>query len=147
MEGNFRSGLRFAVGAMPRLPESAAARSERMSACRLVATSTSSVCGFSTMRVVTASTSSRSNCPSREALRDWKAQSPEGYVVRHALVADGAKEDCVERLQPLEATFRDVIPLLQIVIGAPREVLRPDPEVPLARRRLEHLQAGPDHFR
>ena len=60
IDGNLRSGLRFAVGAMPRLPESAAARSERMSACRLVATITSSVAGLSTMRVVIASTSSRS---------------------------------------------------------------------------------------
>ena len=58
--GNFRSGFRFAVGAMPSEPESAAARSERMSACRFVATITSMVAGFRTIRVVMASTSSRS---------------------------------------------------------------------------------------
>src|SRR5207253_2657885 len=60
MDGKRRSGFKLAVGAMPRLPVSAAARSERMSAWRLVATIVSSVFGLSTMRVVTASTSSRS---------------------------------------------------------------------------------------
>ena len=57
MEGNLRSGFRFAVGAMPSEPASAAARSERMSACRLVATTVSMVCGFKVMRMVMASTS------------------------------------------------------------------------------------------
>jgi hypothetical protein len=60
IDGKRRSGFRFAVGATPRLPVSAAARSDRMSACRLEATTTSSVSGLSTMRVVDASTSSRS---------------------------------------------------------------------------------------
>ena len=46
IEGASRSGLRLAVGAMPSEPASAAARSDRMSACRLVATIVSSVCGF-----------------------------------------------------------------------------------------------------
>ncbi len=46
IEGNRRSGLRLAVGAMPIEPASAAARSERMSACRLVATIVSSDCGL-----------------------------------------------------------------------------------------------------
>ena len=57
MEGNLRSGLRLAVGAMPSEPASAAARSDRMSACRLVATTVSIVCGLSIMRMVMASTS------------------------------------------------------------------------------------------
>src|SRR3990172_9286250 len=61
IDGNLRSGFRFAVGAMPSDPDSAAARSERMSACRFDATMVSSEPGFSTMRVVTASTSSRSH--------------------------------------------------------------------------------------
>ena len=43
IEGVLRSGLRLAVGAMPSEPASAAARSDRMSACRLVATMVSSV--------------------------------------------------------------------------------------------------------
>ena len=43
--------------ARPSEPASAAARSDRMSACRLVATIVSSVCGFMTMRIVMASTS------------------------------------------------------------------------------------------
>src|SRR6185295_16445801 len=60
IDGNLRSGLRFAVGAMPSEPDSAAARSERMSACRLEATTVSIAAGFSTMRVVMASTSTRS---------------------------------------------------------------------------------------
>ena len=59
IDGNLRSGFRFAVGAMPRLPDRAAARSERMSACRLDATITSSVSGFSVITVVTASTNMR----------------------------------------------------------------------------------------
>ena len=57
IDGYLRSGLRLAVGAMPRLPDRAAARSLKMSACRLVATITSSDCGFITMRMVAASTS------------------------------------------------------------------------------------------
>ena len=44
------------VGAMPRLPASAAARSLRMSACRLVATTVSMLAGRLTMRAVIAST-------------------------------------------------------------------------------------------
>ena len=57
IDGASRSGLRLAVGAMPSEPASAAARSDRMSACRLVATIVSSVCGFIIMRMVIASTS------------------------------------------------------------------------------------------
>ncbi|MNN59137.1 hypothetical protein D3C81_1742320 [compost metagenome] len=52
------------VGAMPRLPASAAARSLRMSAWRLVATMVSSVFGRLTMRAVAASTSSLSQVTS-----------------------------------------------------------------------------------
>ena len=57
IDGKVRSGLRFAVGAMPSEPASAAARSDRMSACRLVATTVSIDSGFMTMRMVMASTS------------------------------------------------------------------------------------------
>ncbi|MNN97316.1 hypothetical protein D3C81_2164600 [compost metagenome] len=53
---------------MPKLPDNAAARSDNMSACRLVATITSSVDGFRTMRVVTASTSSLSIFTSGKSL-------------------------------------------------------------------------------
>ncbi len=60
IDGKRRSGFRLAVGAMPSEPESAAARSERMSACRLEATTVSIAAGFSTMRVVIASTRMRS---------------------------------------------------------------------------------------
>ena len=49
------------VGAMPRLPARAAARSLRMSACRLVATMVSSVAGRLTIRAVAASTISLSH--------------------------------------------------------------------------------------
>ena len=52
------------VGAMPRLPASAAARSLRMSACRLVATIVSSDAGRLIMRAVDASTSSLSQVTS-----------------------------------------------------------------------------------
>ncbi|MNF01071.1 hypothetical protein D3C80_2000040 [compost metagenome] len=62
----------MAVGAMPRLPDKAAAKSERISACRLVATITSSVDGLSTMRVVTASTSSLSIFTSGKSLATSK---------------------------------------------------------------------------
>src|SRR5207342_2579999 len=55
--GNVRSGLRFAVGAMPSEPARAAARSDSTSACRLVATTVSMVSGFMTIRMVMASTS------------------------------------------------------------------------------------------
>src|SRR5262249_27885041 len=55
IDGNLRSGFRFAVGAMPSEPERAAARSERISACRFEATMVSSEPGFSTIRVVIAS--------------------------------------------------------------------------------------------
>ena len=57
IEGASRSGLMFAVGAIPSEPANAAARSDKMSACRLVATTVSSVCGFITIRIVIASTS------------------------------------------------------------------------------------------
>ncbi|MNR58461.1 hypothetical protein D3C85_1794670 [compost metagenome] len=59
MDGKVRSGFRLAVGAIPRLPDRAAAKSERISACRLVATTTSSLSGLRTIVVVTASTNSR----------------------------------------------------------------------------------------
>ena len=58
------------VGAMPRLPASAAARSLRMSACRLVATIVSSEAGRLIMRAVDASTSSLSHVTSGNSLRD-----------------------------------------------------------------------------
>ena len=67
MEGVLRSGLRFAVGAMPSEPASAAARSDRMSAWRLVATIVSSVWGLLTMRMVIASTSILSQVTSGNA--------------------------------------------------------------------------------
>ena len=57
IEGVVRSGLMLAVGAMPSEPASAAARSDRMSACRLVATIVSSVSGLRVIRMVMASTS------------------------------------------------------------------------------------------
>ncbi|MCY1226561.1 hypothetical protein D9M72_387960 [compost metagenome] len=53
---------------MPRLPASAAARSLRMSACRLVATMVSSEAGRLTMRAVQASTSSLSQVTSGNSL-------------------------------------------------------------------------------
>ena len=65
-----RSGLRLAVGAMPSEPASAAARSDRMSACRLVATIVSSVSGRSVMRMVMASTSILSQVTSGNSARD-----------------------------------------------------------------------------
>ena len=60
IDGKVRSGFRLAVGAMPSDPDSAAARSDRMSACRLLATMVSSVEGFNVIVVVTASTNWRS---------------------------------------------------------------------------------------
>jgi hypothetical protein len=55
IEGDFPSGLRFEVGAMLSDPVTAA-RSERISACRLVATMVSRVPGLRVMRAVMAST-------------------------------------------------------------------------------------------
>ena len=68
IEGVVRSGLRLAVGAMPSEPASAAARSDRMSACRLVATIVSSVSGLSVIRMVMASTSILSQVTSGNSL-------------------------------------------------------------------------------
>src|SRR5215510_13407460 len=52
IEGNCRSGLRLAVGAMPSEPANAAAKSDKTSACRFVATIVSRVSGRITMRMV-----------------------------------------------------------------------------------------------
>ena len=46
IDGKRRSGLRLAVGASPIEPVSAAARSDKMSACRLVATMVSRLAGL-----------------------------------------------------------------------------------------------------
>src|SRR3546814_20291946 len=46
IEGTSSAGLMLAVAPLPRLPVSAEARSERMSACRLVATTVSIAAGF-----------------------------------------------------------------------------------------------------
>src|SRR6185503_17720089 len=76
IEGKRRSGLRLAVGAMPSEPDSAAARSERMSACKFEATITSIASGFSTMRVVAASTRMRSVfTPGKSFAVSWKTSS------------------------------------------------------------------------
>src|SRR5690606_11236958 len=55
IDGYRRSGLRFAEGAMPMLPATAAPRSVRMSPNRLDATTTSKSLGFSTNRPASAS--------------------------------------------------------------------------------------------
>ncbi len=60
IEGALRSGARLPVAPMPRLPLSAEARSDNTSACRLVASTVSTVPGRSTMRMVMASTSIQS---------------------------------------------------------------------------------------
>src|SRR3546814_9387395 len=54
IEGVSPAGLMLAVAPLPRLPVSAEARSERMSACRLVATTVSIASGFVTMRAAMA---------------------------------------------------------------------------------------------
>jgi hypothetical protein len=54
IDGNLRAGSMFMVGATPSEPASAPARSERMSACLLVATIEPGLCGFRTIRVVIA---------------------------------------------------------------------------------------------
>ena len=64
MEGARRDGSRFAVGATPSEPATAPARSERMSACRFVATTVSMLAGLRTMRAAMASTSSFSQVTS-----------------------------------------------------------------------------------
>jgi hypothetical protein len=56
LEGFLREGSRLAVGAIPIDPASAAARSERMSACRFVATIVSRLEGWRTILTVIAST-------------------------------------------------------------------------------------------
>ena len=71
IEGNSPSGFKFAVGAIPILPLSAAAKSLRISAWRLVATTTSIDLGSRTMRVVIASTNILSIIKSRYSLRSW----------------------------------------------------------------------------
>src|SRR6266403_326292 len=68
MDGKRISGSRLAVGAIPRLPARAAARSDKMSACRFVATMVSRLEGFPTMRVVIASTSILSQVTSGNSL-------------------------------------------------------------------------------
>ena len=67
-------------------------------------------------------------------------------MVGHLLAADGAEEDGVELAQLLEAALGDVVPVLQVVVGAPREALHLEPEVAARRDRLEHLQPGGDHL-
>src|ERR1700722_5648659 len=52
IEGKRRPGSILAVGATPRLPASAPARSDRISAWRLVATMVSRLCGLSVIRTV-----------------------------------------------------------------------------------------------
>ena len=47
-DGNVRSGLMFADGAMPIVPHTAGPRSERMSPKRLEPTTTSKICGRAT---------------------------------------------------------------------------------------------------
>ena len=64
IEGNRRSGFKLAVGLSPIEPVKAAARSDRMSAWRLLATIVSIVSGCRTMRTVIASTSIRSHATS-----------------------------------------------------------------------------------
>lgn len=59
--GFFHSGSRLADAATPIEPASAAARSERISIGRFVPTTVSMLCGFCTMRIVMASTSSLSH--------------------------------------------------------------------------------------
>lgn len=56
LDGFLRVGSRFAVGAIPIDPANAAARSERISACRLVARMVSRERGLRTIRTVIAST-------------------------------------------------------------------------------------------
>src|SRR5262249_50655266 len=75
MDGKVRSGLILPVGAMPSEPASAAARSDRMSACRLVATMVSIVCGCITIRMVIASTSILSQVTSLNSCATWAAIS------------------------------------------------------------------------
>src|SRR6476646_5408035 len=83
IEGGVRSGLRLAVGAMPKEPASAAARSDRMSACRLVATIVSSVSGLSVIRMVIASTSILSQVTSGNS---WA--TPAGILTFRVLAHD-----------------------------------------------------------
>ncbi len=78
-------GSMLPVGAMPRLPASAAARSLRMSACRLVATMVSSVAGRLTMRAVAASTSSLSHRHIGKLLADLQRD----FIPHHHGVALG----------------------------------------------------------
>src|SRR5205085_8907871 len=67
-------------GAMPSEPDNAAAKSERMSAWRLEATTLSMAAGLSTMRVVIASTSTRSVLTSGKDRKSTRLNSSHSQI-------------------------------------------------------------------
>ena len=100
IEGAARSGFRFAVGAIPSEPASAAARSERMSACRLVATIVSSVDGRSVMRMVIASTSILSQPTS------GNSRATSAAISSHITMPKRCAFDLVTTVRPLRGRER-----------------------------------------
>jgi hypothetical protein len=82
-----------------------------------------------------------------EALADGQPQSPQGDMVGHVGRADRAEENGVERPQPLESALGNVMPVLEVVVAAPGEVLDVEPESALfLRERIQHLESGCDHL-
>src|SRR5262249_35013369 len=82
-----------------------------------------------------------------ETLADGDAQSPKRNVIRDLLAADGTEEDRIERLELLQAAFGNVVPVLEVVLGAPRQAF--ELECERAHRLgegVEALDAGLDPF-
>src|SRR5438876_727803 len=118
------------VGAMPRLPANAAAKSLRMSACRLVATMVSSDAGRLIMRAVEAR---QDACRAHvgvlvEALADLQTQAPQRDVVGDVRVAGRAEQDRVLVANRVKAVLRHHDAVLAVVVTAPIEILELEAE-------------------
>ena len=82
-----------------------------------------------------------------EALADRQPQSPQRHVVGDLLAAHRAEEDRVEALQLLQAALGNVVPVLQVELRAPGEMLDLEGEAAVALREgFERLEARGDDF-
>src|ERR1019366_8669403 len=82
-----------------------------------------------------------------EALGYRQPQPPQRYMVCNLQAADGAEEDRIERPQPLQPAFGDVVAALEEVLGVPVETLDREAKAPIDRgARGQHLQPGGDHL-
>ena len=80
MDGCFPDGSTLPVAPLPRLPVSAEARSERMSACRLLARIVSKLPGFVTIRAAMASTSFQSTSSSGKSFSTVRQASSQSTM-------------------------------------------------------------------